>query len=171
MSPVRSTRSLRSLFSALLLAGLGAAASCGGSGDPAAAGQTDVRCTALCDPAGVVPASGTGTYCSEASVTQCKSLCGVQIQSASTLCASCLLEKADFGTGAQSDSSGSNSCDMSTCTLTNSVTGEKCTYPVGDGAARKDCQKKLYPATAKACAAPDFRPVTECASVCGQSPA
>lgn len=170
MSPVRPRRSLRSWLSALLLTGLGAAASCGGSGDPAAAGQSDVRCVALCEPAGAVPASGTGTYCSEASVTQCKSLCGVQIQSASTLCASCLLEKAKFGIGAGSDSSGPDSCDASTCTITNGA-GEKCTYPVGDSAAQKDCLKKLYPATAKACSAPAFRPVTECASVCTQSPA
>lgn len=136
---------------------------CGSSADSGSA--ADPRCAALCEPAGKTPTDGTGDYCNAPSVTQCKQVCGVQIQGATTLCASCLLEKATFGS---LDSAGPSQvdCDPSGCTLRNNTTGKMCTYPANDADAREACRKMLFPATMVDCAAPHFRPVTDCNSVC-----
>lgn len=122
----------------------------------------DPRCRSLCESAGKV--RDIGSYCDQDSVEQCKSLCGQRIQATATLCGSCLLEHAEFNTGA-SQAEG-QSCNMSTCTISNSK-GQKCDYPAGDDAARNECVRKLFPPTAIPCDAPEFRPVSECQSVCG----
>lgn len=131
---------------------------CGGGGS-----AEDARCRSLCEPVGMTPASGYGSYCDGQSVTACKSSCGVRISGAASLCATCLLEKASFGR----ESAGVDAtCDGTTCTETNSASGQKCTYPADDEAQHLACQKKLYPLTAESCGAPTFRPVSECATLC-----
>lgn len=122
----------------------------------------DPRCRSLCEQAGKV--REVGSYCDQDSVEQCKSLCGQRIQATSTLCGTCLLEHAEFNAGA--GQSAGQTCTMSTCTLSND-NGQKCDYPVGDDAARTECIRKLLPPTAITCDAPEFRPVSECSSVCG----
>lgn len=122
----------------------------------------DPRCRSLCEPAG--KAREIGSYCDQDSVDQCKSLCGQRIQATSTLCATCLLEQAEFNTG--TSLSEGQTCTMSSCTISNDK-GQKCDYPAGDEAARSECVRKLFPPTAITCDSPEFRPVSECSSVCG----
>jgi hypothetical protein len=146
----------RTLSSSLLLVSL-LALGCGAE-DRA----NDPRCRSLCESAGKVPA--TGSYCDQDSIEQCKSLCGQRIQGVSNICGACLLEQAEFHTGVSV--SNGPTCTMSMCTITNDK-GQSCSYSIGDDEARKKCNRDLYPPTAITCDAPEFRPVTECGSVCG----
>jgi hypothetical protein len=136
------------------LAGL--AAGCG-NGDPFA--DADPRCAALCRPED--PVDDVGEICSMDSAEVCLTTCAARIADTSSLCATCLLENARF----QVDDviSPGDDCSPTECTMTG--WGGTCTYPPNDSAARDACYRQTHPLREVACEA-DFRPVTDCASVC-----
>ena len=134
------------------------AAACGSNDDPFT--DADPRCAAICtidEPA----IAGAGDICSTASAELCLDTCAVRIGGVDTLCASCLLEQSYFGTGGESGDS--DYCDTQTCTMTGRA--GTCTYPYGNQQAREACMRQVDPRREVACEA-DFRPVTECATVC-----
>lgn len=134
-------------------------AACGGDDDPFA--DADPRCRALCT---IETPSLDGAFdiCSTASAGTCVDLCEARIAGTETLCATCLLEDADFGT--DDAVSPGDFCENGTCTVLGR-TGE-CTYPEGDQAARENCLRQVSPRREVACET-EFEPVSECASTCG----
>jgi hypothetical protein len=133
---------------------------CGGCGG---GGSTDPRCASLCI---VTEPDLAGAYdvCSASSADSCQRECDARIADVTTVCASCLLEEACFGSGC--DSYGDPTfCDSSgQCT----VTGREgqCTYAEGDQAARDGCLRQVFPRRTVECA-PEFRSVSECSDLCG----
>jgi hypothetical protein len=111
--------------------------------------SSNPRCTALCDPDG----AAYEDQCSESSVGGCIAACEARLESARTLCGECLLEGADFG----EDGPIAVMCSTDTCDF------RGCTYPRGDGAAERACHESE--AREVDCDA-DFRPITDCATVC-----
>ena len=80
-------RTLPTLLAIVLAAG------CGGGGDPLE--SADPRCSAICMPE--EPAiEGAFDVCSGASVEGCVEQCEARIADLESLCATCLLEDADF---------------------------------------------------------------------------
>ncbi|HVV82652.1 MAG TPA: hypothetical protein VHE35_06210 [Kofleriaceae bacterium] len=136
---------------------LGVAACGGDDGDPFA--NADPRCAAICQ---IQEPSLDGAYdiCSVASASSCIDQCETRIADVATVCASCLLEDAEFDTD---ETSTADSCMNGTCTMTGR-TGD-CMYPEGDQAARDNCARMVFPRREVSCDT-TFRPVTECASVC-----
>ena len=140
---------MRLMILALVLIG------CGGGGE-----SVDPRCASLCvieEP----PIEGAGDICSQASADLCIDECQVRIADTSSTCATCVLEDASFGD--DNDSPG-DFCMNGTCTVTGRE-GE-CMYPEGDTAAREDCERQVNPRRDVECDT-DFRPVEECAALCG----
>ncbi len=127
----------------------------------ACAPPPDARCQALC-VVGQPAIAGVGDVCSAASTDTCAGACMAHISEQSTLCASCLLERAAFEPPASSSSG--DYCDNNTCTTTGRA--GSCDYPQGDEAARQACLRQVTPLREVACT-PTFRPVVECAAVCG----
>lgn len=132
---------------------------CGGDGGDPYAGA-DPRCAATCR---ITEPSLAGAYdiCSTASARSCVDQCEVRIAGVATVCASCLLEGSDFGTGGGVGPA--DDCSNGTCTVTGRA--GTCTYPEGNTAARDNCIRQVYPRREVACTV-DFRPVAECATAC-----
>src|SRR5688572_9341943 len=124
------------LFAAIIA--LSFVAACGGSDDPFA--DADPRCAAICmiDEPSV---SGAGDVCNLDSAALCVDTCQVRITGVDTLCASCLLEGAYFGT--DDVVLGSDYCDLQTCTMTGRA--GTCTYPYGNETARQACMRQVSP--------------------------
>lgn len=142
----------------LVCAALSTLVACSGGGDPFT--DADPRCAAICaidEPA----VSGAGDICSLDSAELCIDTCAVRIAGVDTLCASCLLEDAYFGT--DDVVLPGDYCDGQTCTMTGRA--GTCTYPYGNETARQACMRQVSPRREVTCEA-DFRPVTECSSVC-----
>jgi hypothetical protein len=136
---------------------------CGG------APPADPRCEALCQ---IELPSTEGAYdvCSGQSAEACKAACTARIESASSLCATCLLEKATFTIPASDgaapahcapDTSGS--CTDGTCSL--SGHGGTCSFCSGNEQEELNCIKQAFPRREVQCT-PTFRPVAECAAMC-----
>jgi len=136
-------------------------AACSSSDDPFT--SADPRCATICmiDEPSI---SGTGDVCNLDSAQLCLDTCAVRIAGVDTLCASCLLEGAYFSTGGEVGDG--DYCDGQTCTMTGRA--GTCTYPYGNEAARQTCMRQVNPRREVACEA-DFRPVTECSTVCVSS--
>lgn len=131
---------------------------CGGDDDPLA--NADPRCAAICQIE-VPSLEGAYDVCSTASQASCVDQCAARIDGVSSVCASCLLEDADFGTG--DDVTPGDQCESGSCTTFGRL--GSCTYPEGNQAAREDCIRQVSPRREVACDV-DFQPVTDCASVC-----
>ena len=139
-------------------------AACGTSGGPGDLDldKRDPRCVAAC-PETMPQYEGVGRVCDSASRVQCLDECEARIAGLKTVCQSCLLEKACFAPGGCFGDVGDGSCTETTCTLTSDF--GTCTYPVGDQAAHLMCMQKIDPRRSVTCQA-EFRPTTDCASVC-----
>lgn len=130
----------------------------------------DPRCVALCT---IKEPSTAGAYdiCSQASADQCLELCAARIGDATTICADCLLDDADFGTGGISgggdDCVSPSSCGGSTALCTMTGRGGSCDYCEGDDAAYDACLPKVFPRRAVACET-DFGDSSKCAAVCAE---
>jgi hypothetical protein len=123
----------------------------------------DPRCVAAC-PETMPEVEGAGAVCNAASRTQCLDECEARIAGLPSVCQSCLLEKACFEPGCGSDGvSIGGSCDQTTCTIESQY--GTCTYATDDQAAYDACLAKIDPRREVTCAV-EFRPTTECASVC-----
>src|SRR5687767_8189027 len=86
----------------------------GGSGDPDLS-DYDARCVAVCTDE---PPELDGAYdvCNSASRTTCLDLCEARIAGQASLCQTCLLEDAYYGTGDGDAQPGF--CDNTSCTIT-----------------------------------------------------
>ena len=136
-------------------------------GDGDESGTGDPRCESLCV---VQEPSLSGAYdiCSAESAAVCKEDCAAHIAGVSSLCATCLLEDACFDANCAGSGSTAVSCFFDGAGTTCAVTGREgsCTYPGGDQTARDNCIRQVYPRRTVGCS-PDYRPVTECNSICG----
>lgn len=124
----------------------------------------DPRCVAAC-PVTMPRYEGAGRVCDGASREQCLDECEVRIAGLSSLCQSCLLEESCFAPDGDGCGSGDVSfgCDNNICTIYGEL--GRCDYPYGDMAAELMCRQKVDPRREVTCAV-EFRPTTECASVC-----
>lgn len=145
---------MRSLLSMILLV-----AACDGGGEPDLS-DYDVRCVAVCsdDPPAI---DGAGDVCDSASQTECLQLCESRIAGQASLCQTCLLEDAYYGTG--DGVSNGLSCDPQNCTITGR--NGSCTYPANDSAKRDMCARQVSPRREVACDV-EFEPVSDCAASC-----
>ena len=136
-----------------------ATSACGGDSDPLAG--ADPRCAALCAPE--EPAvDGAFDVCSADAVRSCVDQCETRIAGVESVCASCLLEDAEFGV--EPLITNPDECEPNgMCTMQ----GREgyCTYPQGDSGAREDCMREVWPRREVACPV-EFRPVSECAATC-----
>ena len=123
-------------------------------------GGLDPRCESLCV---VTEPSLSGAYdiCSPASADLCKQGCAKRIDGQASLCATCLLEKAEFKVPPVSGSA--DFCQSGQCTKTGR--SGSCVYTEGDAAAREACIRQVDPRREVECTA-DYRPVAECATTC-----
>lgn len=145
-----------------------AAAGCGGGGGASGdggSGNADPRCVSLCQ---IDEPSVEGAYdiCSAESAALCIEECEARISDATSICASCLLENAYFGTGPRGteDCRFAAACGGGTeCTVRGAVT---CSYCSEDTASEESCLRMAYPRREVRCT-PRFRPVAECAALCG----
>ncbi len=120
----------------------------------------DPRCQSLCiidEPS----LDGAFDICSETSAALCKDECMIRIEAATSLCATCLLEDADYGLGPQFfdiDLCGNGTCEM---------TGREgsCTYPQGDSSAANDCKRQVYPRREVHCDT-EYVSVLDCSAIC-----
>lgn len=113
----------------------------------------DSRCASLCEP-------GSDPACDADSVSSCLDACEARISGVSSICATCLLERATFS----GEGSPIGLCQIdASCPSGERCDGEisGCTYCSGDAAGRQACEL-----TEIACST-SFRPSTECASLCG----
>ncbi len=144
------------VISTLILGALG----CTGTDSVDHDENLDPRCQSICvieEPS----LEGAHDICSEDSAGYCKDECSARIELAASICASCLLEDADYGLD---DGPGnSDFCENGQC----EKTGREgtCTYPQGDDQARDDCTRQVYPRREVHCDA-EFAPVLDCAAVC-----
>ncbi len=131
----------------------------GGSGEPDLS-DYDARCVAVCtdDPPAI---EGAGDVCSGASRTSCLELCEARIAGQMSLCQTCLLEGAYYGTGGEDGPGGF--CDNTSCTITGR--NGSCTYPPNDTAKREMCERQVNPRREVPCDV-EFEPVSQCASSC-----
>lgn len=139
---------------ALLLQG------CGGDSDPYE--DADPRCAAACaivEP----PLEGAFDICSRDSARDCLDQCATRIEDVAPLCATCLVESAQFGN--EADGGPQTYCDYDRCWLMN-TDGDYCEFPPNDQRAEEDCLRQLYPREEIACTV-RWRPVVDCAEVCG----
>ena len=137
---------------ALAFFALSSVSACGdGGGD-------DPRCVALCGD----PSLSEGDSCSEASVEGCYASCNARIRGESNLCQTCLLEDARFGDGPGI----SDFCEGGSpeCALGPRCERRGCFYCMGDDAARQACVEMTG---REVSCDTDFRPVAECAGLCG----
>jgi hypothetical protein len=139
-----------------------AATGCGGGDD--GGDRVDPRCASVCavhEP----DLDGAFDVCSPASADQCEAECSARIAETTSLCASCLLEESCFDTSCEGTPGGGDDCDSTGQCTVHGREGS-CTYTSGDQGAYDDCLRQVYPRRAVECSA-EYRPVVECASVCG----
>jgi hypothetical protein len=131
---------------------------CGGDDDPYA--DADPRCAAICQ---VREPELDGAYdvCSTASARSCVDQCEVRIAGTPTVCASCLLEGAEFD--APDEIGDGDSCADGTCTI--SGREGTCSYREADPAARDACIREVYPRREVSCEV-YFRSVEQCTASC-----
>jgi hypothetical protein len=153
-------RAIRLRMRSFLLITMVLAACGGGSGDPDLS-DYDARCVAVCTDS-PPEIEGAGDVCSGASRTTCLDLCEARIAGQASLCQTCLLEEAYYGTNGD-DSGGFANCNETTCTITGR--NGSCTYPQSDNAKYEMCQRQVNPTREVACTV-DFQPVSACASTC-----
>ncbi len=122
----------------------------GPSGDP--------RCVALCTD----DARPTDDYCAATSVSQCSSLCETRIAGVSNLCAECLLEGAEFGSGG-SIMLPDECVSDSSCASGQRCSHRGCDYCMGDTAAYDACRESTR---RELTCDTEFRAVSECADLC-----
>jgi hypothetical protein len=138
-------------------------AGCAANSDHVDTSDHDPRCVAAC-PETMPEVPNAGAVCNAASRTQCLDECEARIAGLPSLCQSCLLEKACFDPGCGSGNvSIGESCDGTTCTIETQF--GSCTYTPGDQASYDACLPKVDPRREVTCEV-DFRPTTECATVC-----
>jgi hypothetical protein len=140
----------------LLSIGLFGILACGGS-------EPDPRCLAVCEirePA----VEGAFDICSQSSASACVDQCAARIEGVESVCGTCLLEQAYFGTGPDDGPNGM--CENGSCTMYGDDPGESCTFDEGDQAAIEDCYRQLFPRREVDCS-PSFQPVSGCSGVCG----
>jgi hypothetical protein len=137
---------------------------CGGGGYAA----KNPQCDALCK---IEEPSLEGAYniCSTASADSCKELCDLRIDGQTSLCTSCLLEKAKYGSDQVKQNSACATQTPSSCgsgaLCTESHSGTSCSWCENDQAAHDNCMRTLFPRTEIDCDV-EFRPVSDCASFC-----
>jgi hypothetical protein len=155
---------MKQRFFVLLALSLALAVACGSDDGEVDVSNRDPRCVTAC-PATMPRYEGAGAICDAASREQCLDECETRIAGVSPLCQSCLVEEACFAPEGDGCGSGDVSigCNTTTCT----VYGEfgQCDYPYGDMAAELRCRQQVDPRREVTCT-PEFRPTTECASVC-----
>ena len=135
-------------------------------GNDCETGSTDPRCEILCT---INPpyTEGVGEVCSQSSADDCKSLCGVRIEGAETLCIECLLEDAVFSVGQtiycdyQVDCTGGTECHYKDYGSDEIL----CTYTKDNDEERDACLRQLCPLREVDCDT-RFREVIECESFC-----
>jgi hypothetical protein len=136
------------------------AASCsGGDGDGSA--NSDPRCNSICvieEPS----LEGAHDICSEESAVLCRDECNARIELTENLCATCLLEGAEFGLG-DGDVGIGDFCENGQCTKRGRE--GSCTYPEGDDQARDDCTRQVYPRREVHCDS-EFASVQNCSGIC-----
>ena len=145
-------------------------AACGGDDGDLDLDNRDARCVSAC-PATMQDIEGVGEICSTASRGDCLDACEARIAGLASTCQTCLLEDACFDPdgGGDGNSCGGDdgvpvNCQNGMATV--SGWGGSCTYACTDAAARDTCLKQVQPTKEVACT-PEWRPVTECSSVCG----
>ncbi len=150
---MRTIRSLLYSVTALVLA-------CGCGNDDSPFANADPRCAAVC--AIRTPSlEGAFDVCSMDSAAACLEQCEIRIADVATVCAGCLLERASFRTDPIDISS---DCTASGCIIYGRA--GSCSYPPGNAAAEDDCLRQVYPRREVDCEV-SFRPVNDCAEVCG----
>jgi hypothetical protein len=139
-------------------------AACGTSSPDVDIESRDPRCVSAC-PETMPRYEGVGRVCDTASRAQCLDECEVRIAGVTPICQSCLAEKACFGPDGCSSDDGIvyGMCTNTSCTITSEY--GSCTYSTTDEAAKLKCYQQVDPRREVACT-PEFRPTTECASVC-----
>jgi hypothetical protein len=133
----------------------------GGSGDPDLS-DYDTRCVAVCTDS-PPEIEGSGDICNSASRTTCLDLCEARIAGQTSLCQTCLLEDAYYGSDGDVVVGGGTECNQTTCTITGR--NGSCTYPQNDNAKYEMCMRQVYPTREVACEV-DFQPVSDCATTC-----
>jgi hypothetical protein len=137
-----------------------------GCGDGDGNANIDPRCVRVCTHE-ASDIEGAYDVCSAGSVTQCQRECQARIADTETVCATCLLEGTCFG--GEDDPTcrymGVGGCSSAGCTL--SGREGSCTYPLGDTAAYENCVRQVYPRRTVECTS-EYRPVSDCASLCVQ---
>jgi hypothetical protein len=138
-------------------------AACAGNDGHVDTSDRDPRCVAAC-PETMPEVEGAGAVCDAASRTQCLDECEARIAGLPSLCQSCLLEQAcfdpDCGSGTIVTDS---SCDQTGCTIQTQY--GSCTYTPNDEASYDACLRQVDPRRDVTCQV-EFRPTTECASLC-----
>ncbi len=126
--------------------------------------STDPRCTDLCQ----VPEPGplSRSTCSGDSISTCIDSCQVRISGVSSLCASCLLEEARFGGGPVAIEFPMCGTDAVCAPQQRCSWGGECSFCADDTASSNACFRATHPLVEEACS-PSFRPVSECATLCG----
>jgi hypothetical protein len=153
---------MRTALSALVLTLL-AASACGGGDDDLDLSSRDPRCVAAC-PETTQSIEGVGDLCNTSSRTLCLDTCEARIAGQMPTCQTCLTEDACFDPEGCDDVVIDTGCNNGTATATG--WNGTCNYPCGDMAARTNCLKQVSPTREVACTA-EFKPTSECASVCG----
>jgi len=156
------TRTTSLVLSVLSLCVVVACASDGDPGDLDVSSR-DPRCVAACTQPEPRYA-GVGEVCNAASRVQCLDVCESRIASLMTVCQNCLVEGACFGPdGCDEDVVLGGSCTNNTCTITSEF--GTCSYMTNDEAGKLKCYQQVDPRREVTCES-EFRPTTQCASVC-----
>lgn len=146
-----------SLLLAFVLAG------CAGDGHDLDLSARDPRCIAAC-PETMPRYENAGRICDAPSRALCLDECEARIATVSTVCQSCLVEDSCFSPDSCGENDGlSGICTNDTCTISSQF--GSCTFNVNDEAQKLRCYQQVDPRREVACAA-EWRPTTECASVC-----
>jgi hypothetical protein len=122
----------------------------------------DPRCVSACtarDPR----YANAGRVCNAASRVQCLDECETRIAMLTAVCQNCLVEEACFGPDGCDDGLVGLGCSNNTCTITTEF--GSCSFTYGDAAGEQRCHEQVDPRREVSCKT-EFRPTTECASVC-----
>ncbi len=139
-----------------------------GSDDPLDLASRDPRCVAAC-PETMPQTDGVGDVCSTTSRAACLDDCQARIKGVATVCASCLLENAQFSPGDENSvgtcggGGGGGGGNPPTCMI--SGWNGTCTFNQGDSTMQLACEKQVSPRREVDCTAM-FRPTSECSSSC-----
>jgi hypothetical protein len=137
-------------------------AACGGDDADLDLSSRDPRCVAAC-PETVQQIDGVGDICNTASRALCLDTCEARIAGVMPACQTCLTEESCFDPDNCDDQVGQGCGPDGKDTVTG--WNGTCTYTCSDMAARINCLKQVEPTREVACTA-EFRPTSECASVC-----